>query len=119
MIGLQYINFQNCKFCAYSAFNKTACEEYDFLDDEKKFLTHATSDSKECIQRFSIVTSGRALTGTDFEKAVNVYKIINKNVNIDLCASQSFFTKEQLLRLKEAGVTRYHHNIETSCRTQS
>lgn len=106
---------ENCKFCAQSAFNKTACEEYDFLDDEK-ILSRAASDSKEGVHRFSIVTSGRALTGTDFEKAVNVYKKINENVNIDLCASHGFLTKEQLLRLKEAGVTRYHHNIETSRR---
>lgn len=104
---------ENCKFCAQSAFNKTDCEEYDFIEDEK-IINRAKQDAAEGVHRFSIVTSGRALSGDDFEKAVKVYKKLNENVDIELCASFGFLTKEQLLRLKDAGVTRYHHNIETS-----
>lgn len=106
---------ENCKFCAQSAFNKTDCQEYAFLDDEK-IISRAKQDSNEGVHRFSIVTSGRALDGEDFDKAVNAYKKIKEQVDIDLCASFGFLNKEQLLKLKEAGVTRYHHNIETSRR---
>ena len=106
---------ENCKFCAQSAFNKTNCEEYDFLDDDI-IINRANQDAEEGVHRFSIVTSGRALSGEDFEKALKVYKKLNTLGRIDLCASFGFLTKEQLLRLKEAGVTRYHHNIETSRR---
>lgn len=106
---------ENCKFCAQSAFNKTDCEEYDFLDDDK-ILARANQDAEEGVHRFSIVTSGRALCGKDFDKAVEVYKKLHSQGKIDLCASFGFLTKEQLLKLKEAGVTRYHHNIETSRR---
>lgn len=106
---------ENCKFCAQSAFNKTNCEEYDFLDDDK-IINRANQDAEEGVHRFSIVTSGRALSGEDFKKALKVYKKLNTLGKINLCASFGFLTKEQLLRLKEAGVTRYHHNIETSRR---
>lgn len=106
---------ENCKFCAQSAFNKTDCEEYDFLEDEK-IVERAKQDAKEGVHRFSIVTSGKALGGEDFEKAVKVFKKLKAEVKIDLCASFGFLNREQLLRLKEAGVTRYHHNIETSRR---
>lgn len=106
---------ENCKFCAQSAFNHTDCEVYDFIDDDK-IVNRASQDAEEGVHRFSIVTSGRALGGDDFEKAVNVYKKLKASVDMEFCASFGFLTKEQLLRLKEAGVTRYHHNIETSRR---
>ena len=41
---------------------------------------------------------------------------MSKESNIELCASMGFLNKEQLHRLHEAGVTSYHHNIETSKR---
>ena len=41
---------------------------------------------------------------------------MNKECDIELCASMGFLNAEQLHRLHEAGITSYHHNIETSRR---
>jgi len=109
---------ENCKFCAQSAFNHTNCEVYDFLDQDK-IVAEAKSNQAEGVHRFSIVTAGKALTGEEFEKAISAYKRMNKELTIELCASMGFVSKEQLLALKEAGVTSYHHNIETSRRNFS
>ena len=106
---------ENCRFCAQSAFNKTDCETYDFIEDEK-IVARAVQDASEGVHRFAIVTSGRSLSGADFEKAINVYKKMSSTLKMNFCASFGFLTKDQLLRLKDAGVTRYHHNIETSRR---
>lgn len=106
---------ENCKFCAQSAFNHTDCEEYDFLETEK-IVSAAKENASEGVHRFSIVTAGKALTGKDFENALVAYRQMNSEVGIELCASMGFLKKEQLLALKEAGVTSYHHNIETSKR---
>lgn len=106
---------ENCKFCAQSSFNHTNCEVYDFLDEEKIIQT-AKENQKEGIHRFAIVTAGKALSGEEFQKALSAYKKMHESVNIDLCASMGFLTKEQLLQLKAAGVRNYHHNIETSRR---
>ena len=106
---------ENCRFCAQSAFNKTDCETYDFIEDEK-IIARAVQDANEGVHRFAIVTSGRSLSGADFEKAINVYKKMSSTLKMNFCASFGFLTKDQLLRLKDAGVTRYHHNIETSRR---
>ena len=106
---------ENCKFCAQSAWNKTNCTEYEFLPEEK-ILEKAKNDAAEGVHRFSIVTAGKALTGEEFEKAVHAYKTIHETVNIDLCASFGFLTKEQFIELKKVGVNTYHHNIETSRR---
>ena len=107
---------ENCKYCAQSAHNHTNCEVYSFLPEEK-ILEACKLHEHEGVGRFSLVTSGRALDGEEFQKAINACNLMKKECkNIKLCASMGFLTKEQLLALKGAGVTSYHHNIETSKR---
>ena len=106
---------EDCKYCAQSAHNHTSCEIYDFLPEEK-IVEACKLNESEGVDRFSIVTSGRALSGEEFEKAVHAYETMHAECKIDLCASMGFLNAEQLHRLHEAGVTSYHHNIETSKR---
>ena len=106
---------EDCKYCAQSAHNHTSCEIYDFLPEEK-IVEACKLNESEGVDRFSIVTSGRALSGEEFEKAVHAYETMHAKCRIDLCASMGFLNAEQLHRLHEAGVTSYHHNIETSKR---
>ena len=106
---------EDCKYCAQSAHNHTSCEIYDFLPEEK-IVEACKLNESEGVDRFSIVTSGRALSGEEFEKAVHAYETMHAKCRIDLCASMGFLNAEQLHRLHKAGVTSYHHNIETSKR---
>ena len=106
---------EDCKYCAQSAHHHTSCEIYDFLPEEE-IVKMCHVHEEEGVDRFSIVTSGRALTGEEFDKAIHAYETMKKECKIDLCASMGFVTAEQLHRLHEAGVTSYHHNIETSRR---
>ena len=106
---------EDCKYCAQSAHNHTNCEVYDFLPEEK-IVEACKMNESEGVDRFSIVTAGRALTGTEFEKAIHAFETMHQECKIDLCASMGFLNEEQLHRLHEAGVTSYHHNIETSRR---
>lgn len=106
---------EDCKYCAQSAHHHTSCEVYDFLEEET-ILDACKLNEAEGVTRFSIVTSGKALTGEEFEKAIHAYETMHKECKIELCASMGFLTLEQFQRLKEAGVTSYHHNIETSKR---
>ena len=104
---------ENCKYCAQAACHHTSCEEYDFLD-EKTIMETAKMDQDAGANRFAMVTSGRALTGKDFDKALSIYKAMKKDLTIDLCASHGILSEDQLRRLFASGVTSYHHNIETS-----
>ena len=106
---------EDCKYCAQSAHHHTDCEIYDFLPKEQ-IIELASANASEGVDRFSIVTAGRALTGEEFDKAIDAYNQMHKEVNIELCASMGFVSRKQLRALKEAGVTSYHHNIETSRR---
>lgn len=106
---------ENCKYCAQAACHHTGVDEYAFLPKEE-ILANARANQEAGANRFSLVTSGRALSGSDFEKALAVYKEMNQTLSIDLCASHGILSREQLHRLRTAGVTSYHHNIETSRR---
>lgn len=106
---------EDCKYCAQSAHNHTNCEVYDFLPEED-ILNACKVNEKEGVHRFSIVTAGRVLNGQEFEQALEAYRTMHKECSIELCASHGFVSAEQLHKLHEAGVTSYHHNIETSRR---
>lgn len=106
---------EDCKYCAQSAHHHTDCEVYGFLPEEKIVETCKLNE-REGVDRFSIVTAGRALTGAEFDQAIHAYETMRRECKIDLCASMGFLDAEQLHRLHEAGVTSYHHNIETSRR---
>lgn len=107
---------ENCKFCAQSAHHHTNCEEYGFLDLEslKEGCAHA---SKQGVNRYSIVTAGRAMEGEDLEKSISAFEAMHEEYpDMILCASHGFMKAEDLKRLKTAGVSMYHENIETSKR---
>ncbi|MBU3158442.1 biotin synthase BioB [Clostridium frigoris] len=104
---------EDCKFCAQSAHYKTNVEEYGLVSKESA-LKLARENEKEGVNRFSLVTSGRGVSGSDFENILNIYEDLNKEMNVDLCASLGILGYEQLLRLREKGITMYHHNLETS-----
>lgn len=106
---------EDCKFCAQSAHYKTAVKEYDFLNEDA-ILQDCKNNEAQGVHRYSIVTAGRCLNGNDFKKALQAYKKMNEQCNIDLCASHGLLKEESFVALKASGVKRYHQNIETSKR---
>lgn len=106
---------EDCKFCAQSSRNRTQCDVYAFLPEET-ILKTCLAREQDGVGRFGLVTSGRALGGEEFEQALRAFKLMSHKTSIRLCASMGFLTFEQLKSLKNAGVSTYHHNIETSRR---
>lgn len=106
---------ENCKYCAQAACNHTGVDVYGFLPEEE-ILAVARKNEKAGVNRFSIVTSGGRLSSADFEKALAAYRRMKKELHIDLCASHGMLSSEDFVRLRQAGVISYHHNIETSRR---
>ncbi|MBQ9615754.1 MAG: biotin synthase BioB, partial [Selenomonadaceae bacterium] len=106
---------EDCKYCAQAACHSTGIETYGFLPKEE-IIANAKVNEAAGVNRFSIVTSGRALGGKEFDQAIEAYEEMRQNLSIELCASHGLLTREQFRRLRAVGVTRYHHNIETSQR---
>ena len=106
---------ENCKWCAQSAVFKTHVQEYELIDEES-CMELAQLNAKYGVNKFSFVTSGRSLSNKNIDKLCEYAVKIKQEMKINLCASMGLLTKEQLQRLKEAGITRYHCNLETSRR---
>ncbi|SHJ73439.1 biotin synthase BioB [Paramaledivibacter caminithermalis] len=104
---------EDCKFCAQSAHYETGVDEYELLDYDR-ILERAKEMEKSGVHRFSLVTSGKGIRDKDFEKIVDIYKKLSRDTNLKLCASHGIVNYEQATKLKEAGVSMYHHNLETS-----
>ncbi len=104
---------ENCKFCAQSSHFNSDDNSYEFLD-YTEIERVASQNASNGILRFSLVTSGKKLPKEDLEYALSVYKNLDKNVDIKLCASHGLLEESDFIQLKNAGVTRYHNNLETS-----
>lgn len=105
---------ENCSYCAQSKHFNTGINEYPLLS-YNEILEKAKVDEDDGINRFSIVTSGKSLGKADIETVIGYYKRLKKDCpTISLCASHGILDKQALKDLKETGVTRYHHNVETS-----
>lgn len=107
---------ENCKFCAQSSHYHTGAEEYEVLEVDE-FVNACKHNEADGVHRFSIVTAGRTLAGRDFEQTREAYQRMHRECKrIALCASHGLLSKEQFTALRQAGVKRYHANIETSRR---
>ena len=104
---------ENCKFCAQSAHNHTGVEAYPLLSNEEIFF-RAKESRKQGILRYSIVTSGKALSDAEVERVCEGIKEIKEKIGISVCVSFGLLNERQFRKLKEAGVSRVHNNLETS-----
>ncbi len=104
---------ENCKFCAQSAHNHTGAAEYPLLSAEE-ITKQAKLNDSQGVLRYSIVTSGRRLTDEEVDKMCNAVRRIKSETNISVCVSFGLLDEQQYRKLKEAGATRVHNNLETS-----
>ena len=104
---------EDCKWCAQASRHHTGCKTYNFLAPEE-VMPAAEANDREGIRRFSLVTSGRAVRGSDLDKFCDIYRALSKDTDLYLCASMGLLDAGDMMKLKEAGVRRYHCNMETS-----
>lgn len=107
---------QNCKYCAQSSHYCTNIESYPLVDIQE--VIKAAKESKENkVSRFAIVTSGKTPDeGRDFQIELDMIKVINEVGGLKSCASIGILNEEQAKQLAQAGLKRFHHNINT-CRS--
>ena len=107
---------ENCKWCAQSAhFNAPVCE-YPFVPVADA-LRQARAVEAAGVQRFSLVTSGRGLSDADVDAACRCFEVIRRDTRLarlKLCGSFGLLGDGALGRLRDAGMTRYHCNLETA-----
>lgn len=104
---------EDCKFCAQSAHSDVEVASYDLVDPVEA-IRLAKENEQRGVQRFSLVTSGREVTDKSLSQFKKIYRDLQRDTNLSLCASMGFLTMEKAEKLKEMGVSRYHCNLETS-----
>lgn len=104
---------ENCAFCAQSAHHDTGAPVYPLVDDFT-LLERARLLAGRGVDYMGIVISGTGPTDDDFERICRAAGRIIDETGLKLCASLGLIGPEQARRLKEAGFTSYHHNLETA-----
>ncbi len=104
---------ENCKWCAQSAHYSTGCQTYDIIDDEE-CMAEARHNHSKGVKRFSLVASGRAVRGKAFDHICSMLRRVKDEVGISTCASLGLIGRDELQALWDAGVRRYHCNLETA-----
>jgi len=105
---------EDCAFCSQSKSATTDVEEYAMESADEIVSGAKEAESMEAL-RYCVVTSSRAPSENEMEIICEAAgRIKEKNPQLELCASMGFLTEEKARRLKEAGVDRFNHNLETS-----
>jgi biotin synthase len=105
---------ENCAFCAQSNRSKAKIDAYPLVSVET-MVEQARKASEQGSVRYGIVTSGRTVgKGRELDQICRAVSLIARDLPIKPCASLGILDLESLKQLKEAGLTRYHHNLETA-----
>lgn len=104
---------EDCTFCAQSSHHKSRIETYPLMAP-KEVLRRAREAEAMGAKHFSIVTSGTTVKGKDLEKVVQTLLLLKKETELYLCGSLGIIPRNTADRLKESGLSRYHHNLETA-----
>jgi biotin synthase len=104
---------EDCGFCAQSRFAEAETPMHALMDPEQ-VLEHARAAEAAGAHRFCMVTQGQGLSKRDFEKYLEGVRLVAENTNLKRCASIGHMSAARATALKEAGIQRVHHNVETA-----
>ena len=106
---------ENCGYCSQSIVSTAPIETYRMMDKDE-MVRGAESAYNLNVGTYCIVASGRGPSNRDVDKVVEAVKEIKVTYGLKVCACLGILKPEQAERLKEAGVDRYNHNLNTSAR---
>lgn len=115
---------EDCSYCAQSSKSKTEILVYPLV--KKSVVIDKAKEAKDAgVKRFCVVTSGRKIGKNELKEIASMVENI-RGIGLLPCATLGLMDKEELSFLKESGLERYHHNLETSerffpeiCRTHT
>ncbi len=104
---------EDCGFCAQSRFADAETPMHAMMDPEQ-ILEHARAAEAAGAHRFCMVTQGQGLSKRDFEKILEGAKLVAEHTNLKRCASIGHMSPARAKALKDVGIQRVHHNVETA-----
>jgi biotin synthase len=105
---------EDCGYCAQSIKANTEIDRYTLIS-KQTIVEGAKEANKNKIGTYCIVMSGRKPTNSEVDTVIHAVQEIKQEVGqIKICACMGLVSEEQAIQLKEAGVDRFNHNINTS-----
>jgi biotin synthase len=104
---------EDCGFCAQSRFADADTVMHAMMEPEQ-ILEHARAAEAAGAHRFCMVTQGQGLSKRDFEKILEGAELVAEQTNLKRCASIGHMSTERAKALKDAGIQRVHHNVESA-----
>jgi biotin synthase len=104
---------EDCGFCAQSRFAEAETPMHAMMEPEQ-ILEHARAAEAAGAHRFCMVTQGQGLSKRDFERVLEGTRLVAEHTNLKRCASVGHMSVSRAQALKDAGVQRVHHNVETA-----
>ncbi len=104
---------EDCGFCAQSRYAEADTPMHAMMEPEQ-MLEHARAAEAAGAHRFCMVTQGQGLSKRDFEKVLAGARLVAEHTNLKRCASIGHISTDRAMALKQAGIQRVHHNVETA-----
>ena len=104
---------EDCHYCSQSSVSEAPIDRYPFMSKEK--LVESAKQAKAAgAVRFCIVNSGRGPTNKEIDEIAAAVREIRAQTGMNICCSLGLMNEEKVRRLKEVGVGRVNHNLNTS-----
>jgi biotin synthase len=104
---------EDCGFCAQSRYAAADTPMHAMMEPEQ-ILEHAKAAEAAGAHRFCMVTQGQGLSKRDFAKVLEGARLVSEHTNLKRCASIGHMSAARAAQLKEAGIQRVHHNVESA-----
>jgi biotin synthase len=104
---------EDCGFCAQSRYAEADTPMHPMMEPDQ-ILEHARAAEAAGAHRFCMVTQGQGLSKRDFEKVLAGARLVAEHTNLKRCVSVGHISSERARALKQAGIQRVHHNVETA-----
>lgn len=104
---------EDCKWCAQSVFHNCDIDRYPLVGEDE-CVGHAIENYRCGIGRFSIVTSGKRVSKEELDRICGIVRALKRKTNVAPCVSLGLIDEDDMRKLSEAGIERYHCNIESS-----
>src|SRR4051795_4227266 len=104
---------EDCGFCAQSRYAEADTPMHAMMEPDQ-ILEHAKAAEAAGAHRFCMVTQGQGLSKRDFAKVLEGARLVSERTNLKRCASIGHMSPDRARQLKDAGIQRVHHNVETA-----
>ncbi|MBN1869775.1 MAG: biotin synthase BioB [Candidatus Omnitrophica bacterium] len=104
---------EDCQYCAQSKLSAADIEEYPMKSDSE-ILGEAEAAYQAGAYRYCMVFSGRGSPNERIDRLVKIIRNIKQRWPIEVCVSPGTITLDQARKLKDAGLDRLNHNLNTS-----